>query len=254
MTFAAPADGYDRYMGRWSRRLAPLLADFAGVEAGMLVLDVGCGPGALTEVLAQRTGADRVAAADPSQPSVEACAAQVPRADVRLASGESLPWPDDLFDAVLSQLVLNFMDDPRQGVQEMHRVAGPSRTVAACVWAYEEMGMLRTFWDAALALDRDAPAEHLVMRFGEPDELEALWRSAGLDEIATTPLEVTEEYADFDDYWEPFTAGVGPGGGYCAALPADAREALREQCRRRLGDPAGAFRLEARATAVRGRA
>jgi ubiquinone/menaquinone biosynthesis C-methylase UbiE len=254
MTFAAPAESYDRYMGRWSRRLAPLMADFAGVEAGMQVLDVGAGPGSLTEHLAARVGAERAAAAEPSRPFAEACAAAVPGADVRAASAEHLPWEDGAFDAVLSQLVVNFLDDPAQGAREMRRVARRGGTVAACVWDYAEMGMLRTFWDAALALDRDAPAEHLVMGFGKPDELQALWRSAGLDEIATLQLEVAEEYADFDDYWEPFTAGVGPGGGYCAALPADAREALREQCRRRLGDPAGAFRLEARATAVRGRA
>jgi SAM-dependent methyltransferase len=252
MAFVAPADSYDRYMGRWSRRLAPLLADFAGIEAGMRVLDVGCGPGSLTGHLATRVGAGHVAAAEPSRPFAEACAAAVPGADVRAASAERLPWAEDAFDAVLSQLVINFLDDPAQGAREMRRVASPGGVVAACVWDYEQMGMLRTFWDAALALDRDAPAEHVVMRFGKPDELEALWLATGLDEVATEFLEVTEEYAGFDDYWEPFTAGVGPGGRYCAGLPADDRAALREACRRRLGNPQGAFRLEARATAVRG--
>ena len=117
MTFAAPAESYDRYMGRYSRRLAPLLADFAGVGPGLRVLDVGCGPGALTEQLASRVGAELVAAVDPSAPFAEACATRVPGADVRAGGGEQLPWADDSFDAVLSQLVVNFMDDPPGGVR-----------------------------------------------------------------------------------------------------------------------------------------
>jgi ubiquinone/menaquinone biosynthesis C-methylase UbiE len=255
MTFAAPADSYDRYMGRWSRRLAPLLADFAEVGTGMRVLDVGCGPGALTEHLAGRAGgAELIAAVDPSESFAEACAARVPGADVRARGGEELPWADDSFDAVLSQLVVNFMDDAPRGVREMRRVARPGAAVAACVWDHARMEMLSTFWAAALALDPAAPTEAAGMRYGTPDELTELWSAVGFDDVETGLLEAAEEYRSFDDYWEPFTAGVGPGGAYCAGLDEDARAALREECRRRLGEPAGAFRLEARAWAVRGRA
>jgi ubiquinone/menaquinone biosynthesis C-methylase UbiE len=218
----------------------------------MRVLDVGCGPGALTEHLAGRVGAEQVAAIDPSEPFAQACAARVPGADVRAAGGERLPWEDDAFDAVLSQLVVNFMDDPPQGVSEMRRVAKPSGVVAACVWDHERMEMLRTFWDSALVLDPDAPTEAKRMRFGTPDELRELWTEAGLERVVTDSLEVTEEYESFDDYWEPFTAGVGPGGSYCVSLDDAAREALREECRRRLGDPPGGFVLSAGAWAVRG--
>jgi ubiquinone/menaquinone biosynthesis C-methylase UbiE len=254
VTFAAPADSYDRYMGRWSRRLAPLLADFAGVEAGARVLDVGCGPGALSAELAARVGADHLAAADPSEPFAAACAARLPGADVRTTPGERLPWDAGRFDAVLSQLVVNFMADAPRGVAEMRRVARPGATVAACVWDHERMEMLRTFWDAALALDRGAPSEASQMRYGTPDELSALWSAAGLRDVETGSLEVVARYDDFEDYWEPFTAGVGPGGAYCVSLGDDARADLREECRRRLGEPAGAFDLSARAWAVRGSA
>ena len=254
MTFAAPAESYDRYMGRYSRRLAPLLADFAGVGPQMRVLDVGCGPGALTEHLAGRVGAGLFGAVDPSESFAQACAARVPDADVRAAGGEGLPWPDEEFDRVLSQLVVNFMDDPPQGVREMRRVARPGGAVAACVWDHERMEMLRTFWASALALDPDAPTEASRMRFGTPDELRELWSKAGLEEVVTDSLEVTEGYASFDDYWGPFTAGVGPGGAYCVSLDDGAREALRDECRRRLGDPPGAFSLQAAAWAVSGRA
>jgi ubiquinone/menaquinone biosynthesis C-methylase UbiE len=249
MTFAAPAEAYDRYMGRWSRRLAPLLADFAGVARGMRVLDVGCGPGSLTEHLAARVGAGQVSAVDPSEPFAAACAARVPGADVKVAGAERLPWADGSSDVVLSQLVVNFLGDPLAGVREMARVAGPG-VVAAAVWDYERMGMLRPFWDAALALDPDAPAEHLVMRFGKPEELRELWLDAGLEDVETDVLEVEQEYAGFDDWWEPFTLGVGPAGRYCADLEPAAREALREECRRRLGD---SLRLRAAATAARSR-
>ena len=90
------------------------------------------------------------------------------------------------------------------------------------------------------------------MRFGTPDELRELWTEAGFAQVATDSLEVTESYESFDDYWEPFTAGVGPGGSYCVSLADAARETLREECRRRLGDPPGGFALSARAWAVRG--
>jgi ubiquinone/menaquinone biosynthesis C-methylase UbiE len=251
MTFAAPAEAYDRYMGRWSRPLAPLLADFAGVDRGVRVLDVGCGPGSLTEHLAERVGARQVHAVDPSEQFAAACAARVPGAEVAVAGAERLPWADGVFDVVLSQLVVNFLDDPVGAVREMARVSRGG-VVAACVWDYEEMGMLRAFWDAALALDPEAPAEHLVMGFGKPEQLRRLWLEAGCAEVETGVLEVEQEYAGFDDFWEPFTAGVGPGGGYCTALEPAVREELREECRRRLGDPGGPFGLTARAAAVRG--
>jgi SAM-dependent methyltransferase len=252
VTFAAPAENYDRYMGRWSQRLAPLLADFAGVERGMRVLDVGSGTGSLTEVLAERVGASQVAGAEPSEQFAEACAARVPGADVRVAGAERLPWADGAFDVVVSQLVLNFLGDAVAGVREMRRVSRDG-TLAACVWDYEQMEMLRVFWDAALALDPGAPAEHLNMRLGKPEQLAALWQEAGCEEVETGVLEVAEEYQSFEDYWEPFLAGVGPGGSYCAGLEQDACAALRDECRRRLGEPTGAFQLEARAAAVRGR-
>ncbi len=253
MSFAVAGDTYDRYMGRYSVRLAPLLVEFAGVEAPARAIDVGCGPGALAAELAARLGAAAVAAADPSESFVAACAERTPGADVRLARAEQLPWEDATFDAALSQLVVNFMQDADAGVREMARVVRPGGVVASCTWEYRAgMEMLRTFWDAALALDPAAPDEGRVMRFQDGDELARVWRDARLGDVETAPLDVAVDYRDFDDYWLPFETGTGPGGTYCLSLSERDRATLREECRRRLGGPTGSFTLAARAWAVRG--
>ena len=251
MTFAGAGDRYERFMGRWSRALAPRFADFAGASAGP-VLDVGCGPGPLTAVLAARAGAAAVAAVDPSHAFVAACRARVPGADVRVAPGEALPFDDGAFVAALSQLVLSFVGDADRFVAEQRRVVRAGGTVASCMWKAGGLGLVTPFWAAARALDPDAPDES-GMRFRRADELDALWRRAGLREVEVGELAVAQRYAGFDDYWEPFTFGIGPAGSYLAALPPDRRDALRDACRAQLGDPSGEVTLDASVVAVRGR-
>lgn len=239
-------------MGRYSRELAPRLIEFARIESGMSVLDVGCGPGALAERLAEQFGSTRVSAADPSEPFAAACARRVPGADVRQADAAALPWPDGAFDAALAQLVINFLPDAQAGVAEMRRVVRPGGVVGACTWDYGEgMQMLRLFWDGARGLAPEAPDEGRTMRYRSAAELEELWREAGFDDVETDSLVVESTYADFDDFWEPLTLGVGPAGSYYNALEPESREALREVLFERLGSPAEPFSLSARACAVR---
>jgi ubiquinone/menaquinone biosynthesis C-methylase UbiE len=255
VTFAVSRGAYDAFMGRYADRLAPLLITFAGVKPGERVLDVGCGPGSLTEALGDLIGPEHVAAIEPSEPFAAATADRVPAADVQVGAAESLPWAADMFDAALAQLVVNFMSDADVGVGEMRRVVRPGGTAAACTWDYSSgMTMLRTFWDAALSLDSGAPDEVRTMRYNDPDVLRELWLRTGFEAVETHTLIVEASYRDFDDYWEPFTAGVGPAGAYTSSLDADRRAALREECRRRLGDPEGPFTLSAKAWAVKGRA
>lgn len=255
MTFATSREAYDAFMGRYADRLAPLLIGFAGVRPGDRVLDVGCGPGSLTEALGAEVGARHVAGIDPSKSFAAAGGARVPGADVRVGVAEALPWPTDDFDAALSQLVVNFMSDAEAGIAEMRRVVRSGGTVASCVWDYSGgMTMLRTFWDAALALDPQAPDEARTMRYQDEEGLAELWRRTGLEGVETGELTVEACYRDFDDYWEPFMGGVGPGGAYCESLDPDRRVSLREECRRRLGNPDGPFTLSATARAVKGRA
>ena len=161
--FRASADAYDRFVGRSGRTLASALMAFSGVEPGIRAIDVGCGPGALSVALAARLGAGSVSAVDPSASFAEACRIRVPGIDVAEASAEALPFADDTFDAALSQLVVNFMDDPETGVREMARVTRPGGIVASCVWDYAgEMALLRAFWDAARETVPSAPP--LLMR------------------------------------------------------------------------------------------
>ena len=168
--FRAPADVYDRFVGRYGSALAAELIRVAGVERGMTRARRRLRPrGAHAERWRSCSAPDAVAAIDPSPPFAAACRERVPGADVRDGAAESLPWPDGTFDAVLSQLVVNFLGDPERGVAEMRRVARPGAVVAACVWDYADgMTLLRRFWDAALRVDPEGAAAHdegRVMRF-----------------------------------------------------------------------------------------
>src|SRR6059058_810277 len=128
--FAAGAEKYDRWMGRYTRSLAPLLVRASGVKPGMKALDVGCGPGGLTAELATLIGEDHVAAIDPAPQFATACGERYPGADVRVGVAEELPWPDDSFDAALACLVIAFMQDPDAGVRDMVRVTTPGGVVS----------------------------------------------------------------------------------------------------------------------------
>ncbi len=252
-TFRSGGDSYTRYMGEWSRPLARAFVAAVGVDEGASVLDVGCGAGSLTVALVEHVGSGAVAAIDPSEQQVVACAAAAPSADVRIAGAEAIPFQDEAFDATLAQLVLNFLDDAPAGVEEMCRVTRPGGTVAACTWDYREgMTMLRVFWDAARALDPGTPGEGQSMAYCSRDELERLWLDAGLTEVETGSLTVTRVYTGFDDYWETFGLGIGPGGAYYASLDDARREQLRLECFSRFGEPVGPLSMDARAWLVRG--
>jgi ubiquinone/menaquinone biosynthesis C-methylase UbiE len=250
MSFEVSGDAYDRFMGRYSRELAPLFADFSRVEAGQRVLDVGCGSGVLTEELARRVGADHVAGVDPS-PLLEACAERVPDAELKQGSAESLPWPDDSFDSALAQLVVHFMDDPAAGAAEMQRVTRPGGVVATCVWDFGEgMQLLRLFWQSVRTIDPGADAE--TSPYGKREGLEALWRDSGLADVDAEGLEGSTRYQDFDELWDSFLLGAGPAGQYALALPPDKQALVRQEYFERLGEPEGSFTLDARAWGVRG--
>jgi SAM-dependent methyltransferase len=244
--FTAPADAYDSFMGRYSVQLGPQMADLANVRQGQRVVDVGCGPGALTAELVRRGAA--VSAVDPSPQFVAAARERNPSADVREAGAEELPFADDEFDAALAQLVVHFMADPDRGLREMARVTRADGIVAACVWdAAGGKSPLAPFWRAVQQLDPDAEDES--QRAGSREgQLGELFREAGLHDVDETVMPVRVEHETFDDWWQPFKLGVGPAGMYLAAHP-EREEEIRRLALAELGEP---FTLEARAWAARG--
>ena len=245
--FTAAVESNDRFMGRYATGLAPKFADAAGVHAGMRILDVGCGPGALTVELAGRVGEDNVAAIDPAPQFVATCQARIPGADVREGVAESLPWGDDTFDAALCLLVVAWMSDPDQGIREMARVTKPGGTVAAVMWDFPGDGlqMLSYFWRAAREIDPSLADGTPGAGTDEGDLVERFGR-AGLQAITGGKLETSVDYAGFDDYWEPFTGGGGPStGAFYDSLDDAGKATLRDSVRASL--PEGPFTLPARA-------
>ncbi len=253
-TFATSGDAYDAFMGRYSRSLAPLFADSVGIIAGQTVLDVGCGPGALTAELVGRLGTGDVRAFDPSPSFVEACATRFPGVDVRIGRAEEIPFATGCVDAAMSQLVMHFVSDPAKAIDELRRVVRAGGTVAACVWDFEnEMEMLRAFWDAALVVDARAPDEARTLRFGRPHEIADLLVAGGVLDVEEATLAVMATYSSFDDLWEGFLAGIGPAGSYCLSLDDGARDAVRDEMFDQLGGPSGCFDLRAVALSASGR-
>jgi SAM-dependent methyltransferase len=249
--FAPSAESYDRMMGRYLPALAPAFADAAAVRPGLRMLDVGCGPGGLTVELVRRSGADRVAAVDPTPSFVEACRSRNPGVDVRQAAAESLPFADGQFGAALASLVVGFMQDPATGIREMARVTAPGGIVAACFWHHDQMPALGLFWRAASSLDPSIAGD--LRRPGAAEgELSAMLAEAGLVDIESGTIGASADYADFGDWWAAYTLGVGPIGAYYQSLLEAHRQVLREECRELLGRPAGPFTLEATAWFARG--
>jgi SAM-dependent methyltransferase len=256
----AVGDGYEAYVGRWSRRVAEAFLHWLDVPAGRRWLDVGCGTGALTATVLAVADPARVVAVDTSEGFLADARARIvdPRSTFRAGDARSLPLPDRRFDAVVSGLALNFVPDPRRAAAEFARVATSGGVAAAYVWDYAEgMAMMRYFWDAAAALDPAAAELDEARRFPlcRPEPLCALWTDAGLDDVTVRAIEVPTVFVDFDDYWRPFLGGQGPAPGYAMSLTEEHRRALRDLLRARLpAGPHGSIPLTARAWAVRGTA
>jgi SAM-dependent methyltransferase len=239
---------YDAFMGRYSRRLAPVFADFAGVTEGERVADVGAGTGALTTELAAR--GLRVSAADPSPQFVDALHTRLPDLDARVAPAEALPWDDETFDASLAQLVVSFMSDARAGVLEMRRIVQPGGTVAVCMWDKHGMEMLAAVNRTRQALSTDGSLPDT--RYRTREEIEPLFLFAeGLAEVHTELLEVDASYAGYDEFWSALLGGAGPAGAWAASLDDDGRETARSELHRQIGAPEGPFTLQAKAWATR---
>jgi SAM-dependent methyltransferase len=244
VSFVVPPEAYARFMGRYAEPLAEVFVAFAGVDVGDKVLDVGCGPGALTAHLLS-VGAE-VTAIDPSPPFIDAIRVRFPDVDVRRGTAEELPYDTAAFDAALAQLVVHFMTDPVVGVRQMARVTRRGGVIAACVWDGPN-GALAPFWDAVHMIDPEVEDEALLSgaRMGHLTEL---FEAAGLRDVEEDSIAVDVVHPTFEEWWEPYTYGVGPAGDYVQRL--DDRARLESVARERLGS--GPFTVTATAWAARG--
>ncbi len=246
VSFVVSPEAYSRFMGRYAEPLAVVFAAFAGVGANDKVLDVGCGPGALTAHLLS-VGAE-VAAIDPSPPFVDAMRRRFPGLDARKGTAEELPYESASFDAALAQLVVHFMTDPVGGISQMARVTRRGGVVAACVWD-GPTGALAPFWDAVHLIDPDAQDEALLSG-AHRGHLTELFEAAGLRTVAEDGIAVDMVHPTFEQWWQPYTFGVGPAGDYVGRLDDEGRARLQAVARERLGS--GPFTVTATAWAARG--
>lgn len=251
------ADLYERYVGRWSRQVAPKFLAWLDCAAGLRWLDVGCGSGALCAAILDQCAPLSAAGVEPSAGFLETARANLAgRAALYQGSAANIPLENEAVDVVVSGLVLNFVTDQPAALEEMRRVARPGGTIAAYVWDYAgKMDMMRIFWDTASQMDPTAAQLDESIRFSlcTPDRLERLFAGAGLKHITVAPIEIATIFTDFDDYWQPFLGGQGPAPTYAMSLDVETRERLRNRIQQRLPvQPDGSISMTARAWAVRG--
>lgn len=243
MMFEVAAESYARYMGRFSEPLAEALLELAPPVGP--ALDVGCGPGALTQRLVDRLGVDGVVGVDPSASFVAAARSRLPGVDIRHGTAEHLPFDDDSAGSAYAALVVHFMADPVAGLREMARVVRPGGVIAATVWDHAGgTGPLSPLWDVVRLLD-PAALDESDLAGARQGQLVDLATSAGLVDVAEHCLTVVSPYGSFEEWWEPYTLGVGPAGAHVASLTDQEREQLQQACRAAL--PEGPFEISASA-------
>lgn len=248
---------YEKYVGRWSRRVAAVFLSWLGVPAGRRWLDVGCGTGALCAAIVDGCAPASVTGVEPSEGFLKTAKANLgDRVTVHQGNATAIPLGEASVDAVVSGLVLNFVPDQQAALAEMARVTVQGGTIAAYVWDYaEKMEMMRVFWDAAVELNPDTAKLDERVRFPvcRPEALTELFTSAGLRGVEVTAIDIPTSFTSFDDYWQPFLGGQGPAPAYAVSLDETTRARLRERIRERIAfQPDGSISLIARVWAVRG--
>ncbi len=237
-TFIAKgADGYDQYMGRWSKRLAPLFLDFAGVAEGEKVIDVGCGTGSLTFLIPDRANVSAIEAIDFEEQFIEALKQRNTDRRISARQGDacSIPFGENHFDRALSMLMLHFVPTPELAVAEMRRVVRPGGVIAATVWdTFGGMPSQRMFWDTFAAIEPTALGRRglaLVRPMTFPGEMTRGFAAAGLENITEAILTIRMDFASFDDYWIPLINGQGTLAAFLSTLPRDVPERVQAAVR-----------------------
>ncbi len=251
-------DPYERYVGRWSRQVAPLFLNWLGVPPDRRWLDVGCGTGALCAAILDACSPLSVTGVEPSEGFLESARRQL-KDRVRFYQGNAsaIPLEDSSVDVVVSGLVLNFVPDQAAALAEMTRVTGKGGIIGAYVWDYaEKMELMRYFWDAAVQLDPNLAALDEGLRFAlcKPQPLTELFAAAELEHIEVRAIDIPTPFSGFEDYWQPFLGGQGSAPAYVMLLEEPARIRLRESLRERIPVQSdGSISMIARAWAIQAR-
>jgi len=254
----ASGDSYEPYVGRWSRLVAKEFLAWTNVPQGVRWLDVGCGTGALSQIILSLCNPGIIKGIDRSDGFVEYTHSKVtdPRATFEVGDAQALPTNDAEYDVAVSGLVLNFVPQPEKMISEMRRAVVEGGTVAIYVWDYaDKMQMMRHFWNAATELDPAVLELDESRRFSicNPDSLRELFQKSGLNQVEARAIDVDTHFKDFDDYWNPFLGGQGPAAGYAMSLNEEKRAQLREKIREGLPfDSDGSIPLMARAWGIKG--
>ncbi len=251
-------EGYEKFMGRWSRVAGRLFLDWLSLPKGLRWLDAGCGTGAFTEIIHQLSGPNEIVAIDPS-------AAQVSYAEYRnaadrvrfqIADARSIPFEDGSFDVAVSGLVLNFIPDREKAIFEMRRIVRRAGTVAAYVWDFARGGSAAQHLDSAVK-ELEGPRyrrTELDPESTTQENLKSLFEGGGLAEVETRVIEIPVKFRDFDDYWHSNTTFTSPIANFIKVLTDEKRQRLMSLVRARLPiDDRGAISYTARVNAVRGR-
>lgn len=252
-TYFNVPDAYENFMGRFSRQLAPQFSKAIPLQAGDRVLDLGCGPGALTGHLVELVGANAVSVLDPSPPFLEACLQRYPGVTGKLGAAEDIPFDDNAFDAVMSQLVIHFFVDLERAGSEMVRVTKPGGWIAACTWLFDQMDMLHLFDIAAKEATGQTPPSPPSNGFRQEGVTSSYFTSLGLEDVSETTLRVSSTYREPDELWNAYMAGSGPIGPWLLSQPDEVRADIRQRIFKMLGDPTGEITLNAVACSARGR-
>lgn len=247
---------YERYMGRWSRRVAPLFLGWLGSPARKRWIDIGCGTGELAWKISGLCDPATITGIDPSEEFIGAARARTTNADFRVGDAGALDVADDTLDFAVSGPVLNFVPNPQDAIAEMARVVRPGGTVESYVWDYAgQMQIMRYFFDTAVRFDPGSADfdDGIKAPICRPKPLRGAFAAAGLIDVETTAIDIPTPFTDFDDYWAPFLGGVGSAPKYCVSLDEATRTKIREAVRAHLPTgPDGEILLAARAWAVKG--
>ncbi len=259
---ASNGAAYERFIGRWTARLAREIALRSVPATPGALLDVGCGTGSLSAALAARHPDRAITGIDPAEPYLDFARARQDCARVTFATGDAqaLDSATGTFAGAYASIVLNFLPDPAAAAREMRRVLRAGGLGVAAGWDFRG-GLVyqRLLWDSAASLDPDAAAlrDRLFSHpLALPDGLESLWREAGFEEVARDEVTIRMDFADFDDYWQPLLGGQGPVGGYVAGLDPELRRRVEAAVRAAFlsGAPDGPRSLTATAWLVSGHA